>query len=307
MLDSLLDKSQWLLCILLMGGVQAALYGIIKKNKIGQHIYALSPESHQKKSHTPSLGGLGIILSIIIGSGIYLKGNSTIVAISILALLFMALGLVDDLLSLMAKKNKGLSAKTKFSFQCLIAAGWLYGLSTWIMPLTVITGVFYVVVIVGTSNATNLTDGVDGLLSSVMILSVLGFCAYFILQGNDIMTAFCGMIILALAVFLIWNWNPAKLFMGDTGSLALGALLAGLSIVIGNPWVLLPLGAVYIMETGSVIVQVLYFKKTQKRVFLMSPLHHHFELLGLSEKQVVGLFILIQGLFTAYFIGTLGS
>jgi len=148
----------------------------------------------------------------------------------------------------------------------------------------------FLFILLGSTNAANLTDGLDGLLAGLTIIALVGFFLVFLQSNQNQLALSCVVFIITLLVFLIFNKHPAKIFMGDTGSLALGAILAGYSIIANNPWLLLFFGAVLILETASVIIQVIGYKLTKKRVFLMAPLHHHFELLGLSQKNVVRLF-----------------
>lgn len=284
--------------------LQATLVYGLKKINVFQKIYALSPENHKKKSKTPSFGGVAILFTIIIG--IFLYGELTIkiqwVIYTMMA--FAMLGLFDDLLSFLNKKNKGFSAKSKFIFQIIIAIVSLSAYSYFISSLSLLLFVFYIFIMVGTSNATNLTDGLDGLLAGLSIISLIGFILYFYSIGNGLFAELSIFILTAMFSFLAFNFYPAKIFMGDTGSLSIGASFASLALIADNPWILLPLGAVYIIETLSVIVQVVYFKRTKQRIFLMSPLHHHFELMGFSEKKVCFMFWAIGVLFLALFLFT---
>lgn len=264
-----------------------------------QPIYNLSPSSHQKKAKTPTLGGVSILLSVWLGWAFFFTASLKVTWLVAMYSVFALIGLSDDLLALAQKKNKGLSAKQKFSLQCIVALGFVYlysiyfsGLDWWHYP-------FYMFVIVGTSNATNLTDGLDGLLAGCSLITLFGFY-YLMVQSYQVdISKFVVVLIVIVFSFLAYNWNPAKLFMGDTGSLALGACFAGLALLYADVWILLPLGAVYILETLSVIIQVSYFKRRKKRIFLMAPLHHHFELLGIKEVHVVMLFYAIAFLFSA--------
>ena len=164
-------------------------------------------------------------------------------------------------------------------------------------PLTMVDFLIYLFVLVGSSNATNLTDGLDGLLSGCSLITLGGFCLITISLGDSHLLPIFYITMVSVTAFLCYNRYPALLFMGDTGSLGLGAFFAASAICLGNIWFLLPLGAVYILETLSVIVQVAWFKRTRRRVFLMAPLHHHFELMGMKETHVVWLFWLIAGVF----------
>tara|TARA_A100001015_G_C15037358_1_gene737177 strand:- start:3015 stop:3905 length:891 start_codon:yes stop_codon:yes gene_type:complete len=265
--------------------------------KAYQPIYNLSPSAHQKKSKTPTLGGITMLLSVWLGWAFFFTMSLKVTWLVALYSVFALIGFFDDLLALALKKNKGLSAKQKFILQCFVSLVFIYlysiyfsGLDWWHYP-------FYTFVIVGTSNATNLTDGLDGLLAGCSLITLFGFY-YIMVESFQIdVSRFIVILIIIVTSFLLYNWNPAKLFMGDTGSLALGAVFAGLALLYADVWILLSLGAVYILETLSVIIQVIYFKRTKKRIFLMSPLHHHFELLGFKELHIVLIFYVIAFLF----------
>ena len=270
-------------------GLQFSLLLLFKSRKLFQPIYALSPQRHQLKQFTPSLGGIGILVSLWIVwflYGMVLLSESLLWALIVFTS-FSVLGFIDDSRSLLKKNNQGLTTKQKFLCQLILAVTLIFGYSYFFVSLSIPILILYAFVMVGSSNATNLTDGLDGLLVSCSIVTLLGF---FLLGGVEIQV-FSIFLISVLAGFFVFNKHPAKVFMGDTGSLGLGALFAAMAITMGNVWILIPLGAVYILETISVIIQVLYFKRTRKRIFLMAPLHHHFELLGLSEPRIVTLFV----------------
>ena len=274
--------------------VQGAIIRFFRKKNVFQPIYDLSPQSHQQKQWTPSFGGVGMLVSlwiawVIIGYDVF---SFKIMWVMGVFSAFSFLGLVDDSLSVMKKKNQGFTSRQKFLCQWILAIISLIVYSVFLSPLSVITIILYAFVMVGASNATNLTDGLDGLLASCSIVTCVGFY----LIGNDEIKLFCILLIIILISFLLFNRYPAKIFMGDTGSLGLGALFAGLAIVYENVWVLISFGAVYVIETVSVLIQVAYFKKTKQRIFLMAPLHHHFELLGLSEPAIVRLFVILSSI-----------
>ena len=273
-------------------GMQYGLLVLCRYFKLYQPIYGLSPKTHQLKADTPSLGGVGILLSLWCAwlfYGMHIFSN-TIFWIMLVVTLFSLLGMLDDGFSLLRRHNQGLSSKQKFLLQLILSLiligfyAYLFGeLSFWSICL-------YSFVMVGSSNATNLTDGLDGLLVSCSMITLCGF--FFV--GNSEIQYFSIMVSLVLFGFFLFNRYPAKLFMGDSGSLGIGALFAAMAISMENVWILIPLGAVYILETVSVILQVIYFKWKRKRIFLMTPLHHHFELLGLSEVRVVQLFSILS-------------
>ncbi len=281
--------------------VHRTLLSWLKKQRAYQPIYELSPTTHQEKAKTPSFGGAGIIITLFLSSLFFSYSTESLWCLYT-TLAAALIGLLDDTLSIVYGKNKGLPAKYKFLLQNLLAALSLGILQFYIMPLPMPLFMLAYFLLVATPNATNLTDGLDGLLSGLGILSLIGF-SYYIAQHNLTELAMLPIsMIIAIGAFLVFNKPPAKLFMGDTGSLAIGTFLATLAIALKNPFILIPLGAVYILETLSVMIQVISFKVRKKRVFLMAPLHHHFELLGLSEIQAVRLFWTLGAFFLFLFI-----
>ncbi|MBT3261283.1 phospho-N-acetylmuramoyl-pentapeptide-transferase [bacterium] len=279
-----------------------ALIFILKKIHIYQHIYKLTPETHQSKKHIPSFGGLGILIGLLLSFFLFRLYTPETVWLLALTIVFGLIGLTDDLLSTFHRQNKGLSAKQKMLLQTSAAFIFLLSYSFFFTSLSFWYLVFFIFIFVGTSNATNLTDGLDGLLSGLTIFSLLGFSFYFFIASQITLSLFCLSFALTLLCFLVFNFHPAKIFMGDTGSLAIGAALAGMSLILHNPWALIFLGSVYILETLSVIIQVVSYKTRKKRVFKMAPLHHHFELIGFSEIKTVFLFWLIGFISLLLFI-----
>jgi phospho-N-acetylmuramoyl-pentapeptide-transferase len=278
---------------------QIACIIFFRRKKAFQSIYELSPKTHQNKAGTPSLGGIGILIglwSIVI----FFQLSKEILWLLAVFTSFASIGFIDDMQSLLNKKNKGLSAKHKFFMQCMIALLCLQSYSIVFTQLSIFEFIFYIFMMVGFSNATNLTDGLDGLLAGSSIITLVGFLLiadpY---STNSSLLIFILTLIMCVLAFFMVNKHPAKIFMGDTGSLALGAVFVGIALLLNNIWLLLAFGALYILETSSVIIQVIYYKRTKKRFFLMSPLHHHFELLGLKERTVVTLFWIL----TASFVG----
>ena len=270
---------------------------LLLKQQIQQKIYELSPDSHQAKQGTPTMGGVFIAMAFFSGLAIFQRWSPAIVWVGVVAGMFFLIGFFDDIISMKKKVNKGFTARSKFIVQIACAVVSVIGLNFWVQPVSFFEFLLYVFLLTGTSNATNLTDGLDGLLSSTMIISLFG-CLYFFAQQlrYDEYYIVCIMIG-ALFVFLLFNWSPAKVFMGDTGSLMLGAFLAAICIVTNSWFLLIGFGAIYIIETLSVMIQVLVYKRTKTRVFLMTPLHHHFELLGFGDKSVVFIFTGIQTMF----------
>ena len=299
----------------------------LQKLHFGQTIRDEGPAWHQSKQGTPTMGGLIFILATaastvlaILFSHFFtaekLLSGTPLSLVKLFGALFLALccgmiGFADDYIKVMKKRNLGLTAKQKLLFQLLVSLGFaliLYfsGASSCYIPFfgRVQFGIWYVpfcvFVIIAMSNATNLTDGVDGLCGSVSFVATLPFVAIaglFSTFGIGILSvAFAG----ALAGFLVWNLHPARVFMGDTGSLFIGGLITGIAFALDVPFLLIPIGLVYILENLSVILQVSYFKITKgKRLFKMSPLHHHFELCGWSENKIVVVFTLVTLLGSA--------
>lgn len=275
----------------------------IQRIKGYQRIYELSPDSHQKKHGVVTMGGLGILLGTTLTAAIV--GLSPMGWGALLAMWgFGCLGLIDDALSLANRKNQGLTARYKFGFQTLLGLGVVAATHVTIAPLDWWEWGWYTFLFNGVSNATNLTDGLDGLLGGLAILTFFGLMVLGLHQAPD-MIPVCLIIIGSLLAFLVFNTHPALLFMGDTGSLGLGALMVAVAMACDAPLILLPLGAPYAIETISVIIQVISFKWRGKRVFKMAPLHHHLELSGWSEPKVVGAFWLGGAVITALTIGWL--
>lgn len=285
----------------------------LNKKLYKQYIREEAPAAHAKKSGTPTTGGIIIVLPAIIASIITLVMNRIIntdtLVVLITFLLFMLLGFSDDYKKISKHHNKGLSAKSKLLLQIIIAlipALYITFHGNTFINIFGITkiniGYLYpiwsVFVIIGASNAVNLTDGLDGLASGTMLIALVAcaFISYGI--GRNDLAIICMATAGSCLSFLYYNFNPAKMFMGDTGSIALGGLLGTLAIMGRFELWLLLIAVIFIAETLSVIIQVISFKTTGKRVFKMSPVHHHFELCGWSEKRVV---------YTFWAIGLLGA
>lgn len=288
------------------------------RKKASQPIYTEGPKWHEKKSGTPTLGGLGFlcatILSVLISLPIILKlrGNTAFLSVLITliyALLNALVGIFDDLKKLYRKKNKGLSAKEKLFFQLILAVLFLTLRHLFIGDDTKISfsfgeielGFFYyilsVIILLGIINCANLTDGIDGLASSVAFS--IGICLLYISAALVEEVAIISSAMIGISVgFLIFNLHPAKIFMGDTGSLFFGALVASLSIALGNPLISILVGGIYVIEGISVILQVISFKLTGKRIFKMAPIHHHLEKCGWSENRICIVAILLTFVFS---------
>lgn len=282
---------------------------VLHKMKYGQSIREEGPKAHMKKQGTPTVGGIIFIfptmLITILYSIFYLKNlnNSSIVAM-VIFLAFGFIGFLDDYLKIKRKKNLGLRAYQKMLL-LLIVTYLIYIFSkdtgtTLYMPileldieLSYLYLPFLFVYFTGVTNAVNLTDGLDGLATTVTIIVLIFlFLASFIF-GNIHLGIFIFILIGALMAFLIFNINPAKVFMGDTGSLALGGAVSASAFILGIEITLILAGAIYVIEALSVIIQVLVYKLTKKRVFKMAPIHHHFEHMGWSENKVVYVFGII--------------
>ena len=293
--------------------------------KFGQAIREEGPQSHMHKKGTPTMGGISFIVSIVISLIIAMILDSGNIQYYILFIYitfsFSIIGYIDDMLIVVKKKNDGLAPRKKLMLQILFSVIF-YILITFIykdinyihipgldynLNISYLYLIFLVFWQTGFSNAVNLTDGLDGLATSVTIITTSTFALLAYKENNFPVLVFCLTIVGALLGFLLFNKNPAKIFMGDTGSLALGGILAAISVILHKEIAFLFIGLVYILETLSVIIQVAYFKKTGKRIFKMSPLHHHFELSGYGEVKTVYIFVIIAVISSAigYFIGVI--
>lgn len=293
--------------------------------KFGQAIREEGPQSHMYKKGTPTMGGISFIVSIVISLIVAMILDSGNIQYYILfiytTISFSVIGYIDDMLIVVKKKNDGLAPRKKLMLQILFSVIF-YILVTYIykdinyihipgfdykLNISYLYLIFLVFWQTGFSNAVNLTDGLDGLATSVTIITTSTFALLAYKENNFPVLVFCLTIVGALLGFLLFNRNPAKIFMGDTGSLALGGILAAISVILHKEIAFLFIGLVYILETLSVIIQVAYFKKTGKRIFKMSPLHHHFELSGYGEVKTVYIFVAIAVVSSAigYFIGVI--
>lgn len=299
------------------------------KLKVGQSIKEIGPTWHMNKQGTPTMGGLMFIIGIgitilVLGWNGMLQGDYTHLYVFVFALVFGVIGYIDDYQKIKHKQNTGLTGVQKFllqlaaaiAFLCLMRFEGLLSpnlyipfLHTEIVLNWVVYLVFAAFVIVGTVNSVNITDGLDGLSSSVTIPVAVFFAALGGYWGQyEQLGIFGGAMVGGLAGFLIYNHYPAKVFMGDTGSLFLGGAVAALAFAYDMPLVLILVGIVYICETMSDILQVGYFKLTHgKRIFKMAPLHHHFEMCGWNEKKIVAVFSTVSAIFCVLaFLGVMG-
>ena len=285
---------------------------VLHRLKFGQSIREEGPKSHQAKSGTPTMGGIMIILGITLGTVAAAPLSTEILLALFIMLGHFVLGFLDDYIKVVKKRNLGLKARQKLLGQIFIAVVTMVigtrmlGIDTsiWIpvadISINIGAGYYLLLlfVLVGTSNAVNLTDGLDGLASGTVAIAASSYAVVCILMGHLDLAIFCAAIVAACVAFLRFNAHPAKVFMGDTGSLALGGALAAVGILTHTEILLAVIGFVFVCEALSVIIQVVSFQSTGKRVFRMSPIHHHFELGGWSEWKVVVVF---------WFIGLLAS
>lgn len=305
---------------LMLGFFVSVIFGlflvpVLRKSNVRQSISVFTAFRHQDKDGTPTIGGLIFIIPTLLTMlFLYIRGSLEL-SHSLLIIIFVfisyaLLGFVDDFLKIKAHNNEGLSITQKLVIQVLIALIFFFiymkgGGDTYLkitslginIDLKWFYGIFILFLLVGSSNAVNLTDGLDGLAGS---LSVVAFLSFGILcwgstwiSGNQEMAIFCFILVGALLGFLVYNTHPAKVFMGDTGSMALGSSLAAIAILSKHELSLAVIGGVFVIEALSSIIQLTAIKKFHKKVFLMAPIHHHFEKLGWEETDIVKLFLIV--------------
>lgn len=309
---------EWLLPLIIGFIISFVLTPILityfRAKKEGQMIREEGPKWHEKKSGTPTMGGLAFVIATIVTTLVstLIIGTQNIVTwLLVLLLLFYGLiGMWDDSIKIFKRQNEGFKASQKFSLQIIIAI--IFGIilvtggqstvislfGNQVIGLGYLYVIFIIIWVSGFSNAVNLTDGLDGLVTGLSIIAFLTYAIIAYIQHQYNVLIFCLAIVGSLGAFLLFNRKPAKIFMGDMGSLALGGSLAGVSIILKQELSLLLIGLVFVIETLSVMLQVGYFKLTQKRIFKMTPIHHHFEMSGWSEWKVVIVFWLV-GLLTS--------
>ncbi|MGI6177259.1 MAG: phospho-N-acetylmuramoyl-pentapeptide-transferase [Eubacterium sp.] len=313
--------------ILMVAGfvISALLTGIelpfLRKHQLRQYIREEGPESHQKKSGTPTMGGVAMVISIIIVA-LFSSTSSEMIIMIVMMVLFSAIGFIDDFIKIAEKHNTGLLPWQKIVLQVLFAVilaiyvskthelgtmvylpipgkyvdfGWLY------VP-------FVAFVLVAMANSVNLTDGLDGLCGGVSAIVAAFFAVLGMSLREAVPGSFAAIVCGVCVGFLLFNHYPAKIFMGDTGSMALGGAIGACAIMMKMEFMLVIAGFIYVIEALSVIIQVLVFKKTGRRVFRMTPIHHHFELGGMKETQVVLMFygISVACCILAYAIYAIG-
>ncbi len=275
----------------------------LRRLKFGQSVRSDGPQSHLQKQGTPTMGGVMFFFSFILGT-VFLAGNSYLTWFMLIcAMGFGLIGFVDDYIKIVKKRSLGLTAKQKMLGQLVFSVALAFaadaiGISTaviipllgWEVELSLGYYFFVVFLLVGTTNAVNLTDGLDGLASGVTMIVALGYVLMGYLSSNTAVVVFGAVLMGSCLGFLVFNHHPAKVFMGDTGSLALGGAVAALAIVTKTELLLPLIGIIYVAEVVSDIIQVSVYKKKKVRVFKMAPIHHHFELCGWSEWKVVRVF-----------------
>lgn len=283
----------------------------LKKLKFGQYIREEGPQAHMKKSGTPTMGGLIILCSILVTSLFYVKSNKEIIPVLFVTLGFGLIGFLDDYIKVVMKRNLGLKAWQKMLGQIIVTGVFGYYLinfsdvgTRYLIPFSggKYLDVSYLfipilfIIMLGTVNGVNFTDGLDGLASSVTVLVATFFSVVAIGVKSGISPITCA-VAGSLLGFLVFNVYPARVFMGDTGSLALGGFVASTAYMLKMPFFIAIVGFIYLAEVLSVMIQVVYFKLTKgKRFFKMAPIHHHFELSGWPETRVVAVFSIITAL-----------
>ncbi|MFR5601925.1 MAG: phospho-N-acetylmuramoyl-pentapeptide-transferase [Lachnospiraceae bacterium] len=305
--------NETILAIIIAFAISAILCPIVipflHKLKFGQQVREDGPQAHLKKSGTPTMGGLIILSSIIITSMFYIKDYPKIIPVLFVTVGFGIIGFLDDYIKIVMKRSEGLNPKQKILGQMLITGVFAYYMvssgevgTEALIPFTggfqdgyyldfgwlFVPFLFFVML--GTDNGVNFTDGLDGLCTSVTIL-VATFLTIVAVGENSGISPITGAVVGSLLGFLLFNVYPAKVFMGDTGSLALGGFVSASAFMMQMPFFIAIIGLIYLVEVLSVMIQVTYFKKTGgKRIFKMAPIHHHFELCGWSETRVVAVF-----------------
>lgn len=313
--------------ILLAGGIAllaAVVMGplmipLLTRLKVGQNIREEGPKRHYQKAGTPTMGGIIIITAVMLATFIMAGGSEEALASLLIMLAFGGLGFWDDYIKVVLKRSLGLRAREKLGLQVLISV--LFGIlllayfqrgTDILLPFTkvvidagsVVYIAFLMIVLLSASNAVNLTDGLDGLAAGVTFIVAVGYSIICLVSDHEQLAVFCAALSGACLGFLVYNRYPARVFMGDTGSMALGGAVAAVAALTKTEILLVIIGGVYVIETLSVIIQVVSFQTTGSRPFLMAPLHHHFELKGWHETRVVKTFWVMALFFTV--IGLIG-
>ena len=283
----------------------------LRRLKVGQTVRGEGPETHLKKNGTPTMGGILILLSVVITSVFFVKDYPKIIPVLFLTLGFGLIGFLDDYIKVVLKRSMGLRAWQKFLLQIVVTGVFVFYIRQYtdislVMKVPYMEGVYLdfgwmnipvlFFIVIGTVNGTNFTDGVDGLASSVTVLVATFFSVVAIGTGSGIEPVTCA-VVGALLGFLLFNVYTASVFLGDTGSLALGGFVAAAAYMMQMPLFIVIVGFIYMVEVLSDILQVSYFKVSGgKRIFKMAPIHHHFELCGWSETRVVAVFSIVTAL-----------
>lgn len=301
------------LCALISGGLGYGVVPLLQWLKTGQVVQEDGPQSHLKKAGTPTMGGIFFIPVAAIAAIFWAGFDPQVIAVSAVTLAYMGIGWFDDWQVLRRQSNKGISPRMKLTLQIAVAVIfclWMFFTQpasltnlnlpgNLVIPLGFLFWILAGFVLVAESNATNLTDGVDGLAGGTGAIASLGLAAI-VIPTSPALGIFCACLSGGCLGFIVHNRNPAKVFMGDTGSLALGGALAAVGLLSGNLWGLFIVSGIFFVESLSVIAQVSYYKATKgpdgkgKRLFKMAPIHHHLELSGWAETQIVGAFYLIN-------------
>lgn len=282
---------------------------MLKKLNFGQYIRDDGPKSHLKKQGIPTMGGIVILISFLVASLFFVKGNPKGIAILVATVGYGMIGFMDDYIKVVLKRSLGLKPMQKIIGQLLVTGLFAFILMRYtdvgtevLIPFagtTIDLGILFLpflfVVMIGTTNSVNLTDGLDGLASGVTVL-VAAFFAVVSWGEKSGVGPITAAAVGSLLGFLLFNAYPAKVFMGDTGSLALGGFVAATAIMLKMPIFLLIVGLIYVIEALSVMIQVGYYKMTKKRIFKMAPIHHHFELSGWPESKVVAVFCIVTAM-----------
>ena len=308
-----------ILVTVLAGGVLAGILGwlllpVLRALKAGQSIREVGPTWHNNKAGTPMMGGLFFIFAAIlcVVGNLFVMQDYTVLYVLALSLCFGLVGFLDDFCKVKYKRNLGLTSIQKALLQMAVSAIFVYilykqgtlncnvyvpffNVTFYIHPLLYVF--FAMFVMVGCDNAVNITDGVDGLCGTVTLPVMVFFTAAAVAMGKFDLAVLPAALVGGLIAYLFYNWHPAKVFMGDTGSLFLGGVICAMAFALDMPLILILVGLVYIIETLSVILQVTYFKLTHgKRIFKMSPIHHHFEMCGWKEVKIVLVFSAVSAL-----------
>jgi len=328
-----------LTALILSLGLGGFLIEKLRELQVGQHIREEGPQSHYSKKGTPTMGGILIIMSVVIPTLLWADLRNVFVWIALIAMVsFGLIGFVDDYMKVTKRRNLGLTARVKLAWQVVVAAAIgvalvqlaHMGLFTtrfslpfikhWTPDLGWFYVLFIVVVIVGAANAVNLTDGLDGLAIGSALVAAATFALLAYVAGNAVaanylgiinvkgsgeLTVFCGGLVGASLGFLWYNCNPAEVFMGDVGSMALGGAIGTVAVLTKQEVLLVLVGGLFVLEAMSVIIQVASFRLTGRRVFRMAPLHHHFELMGWAEPKVIIRFWILAILFALMSLSTL--